>query len=336
MSYKCSDAPSPDTERRRCCWIGILSLHTHQAMLFRDVDIKSLLETLPPQHMDDLQRSRGEVSATPIPGQPTGTMIMDIKMTLFNLAGRICNRDATVSEPSEDSLNALDAEISERREVWSAQFLQDGSASVLDPCSYSHWCMFEMYANQLYLHLHRPFSRVRSTDGPPRYRQSSKWRCITAGTALLDIQRRYVELPRLRHHRWSIFGMNATFTVHGALALASSILDASEHSWDLSSYRLAFDAAVDRIETLQHQSAIYHKAYPILRHIQYVFLSSFVMSLPKYWDRTIFTEWQNGPDLTGHLDFSVSLDNWMDTMQLFDPTSIDWVSEPTVLQESNS
>ncbi|KAK2598912.1 hypothetical protein QQS21_005654 [Conoideocrella luteorostrata] len=258
------DSSNIDSERRRRCWISILSLHTYQAILFRDVDVQSLVKTLPP----DLVVRQEAMASMPA----TGTVVMNIKMRLFKLASRICSTDAikTIIQEEDTLLESLDADLSKEREFWSAQFLDNGALRVLEPTSYAHWCMFEMYAHQLYLHLHRPFSRSQPTANRSRYRQSSKWRCIASGAALLDIQEKYLELPQLRHHCWTIYGMNASCTVHGALALASCLLGENQEAFNLTQYKVAFDAAVNRMGRFQHCCATYLKAYPVLSHIQYV------------------------------------------------------------------
>ena len=269
IALKCNNSnacQAADDERRRRCWVGILSLHTYQAMLFRDVDLKYLLKTLPP-HSAARIRHNPALGAS---GRPTGALTMEIKIELFKLASRICSKDAIEQSLRGDALDTLDAEISDLRELWSTHFLDAGSPSVLDATSYAHWCMFEMYAHQLCLHLHRPFCRAGSTSATAPYRPASRWKCITSGAALLDFNQQYLELPRLRHHRWSMFGWNATCTVHGALALASCLLGGDHNGVDLTPYQIVFDSAVKRLGLLQQQSPIYLKAYPILRHIQYV------------------------------------------------------------------
>lgn len=269
IALKCNTSNTcqvAEDKRRRRCWISILSLHTYQAMLFRDVDLRHLLKTLPPEYTanpeKNLASSGSDTSA--------GALIMDLKIELFKLASRICTKDAEEKHLAGNALDSIDAEISNLRELWTERFLDAGSPSILNATSYAHWCMFEMYAHQLCLHLHRPFCRKHSTSNTVPYREASSWKCIISGAALLDFNRQYLELPRLRHHRWSIFGWTAACTVHGALALASCLLGRDAIGDDLVPYRLLFDAAVTRLGLFQHQSPIYRKAYPVLQHIRYV------------------------------------------------------------------
>ena len=197
---------------------------------------------------------------------------MRFKIRLFRLSGRICNSSFDAFALDEAALEALDAEVANEQALWDAAFLHDGSPSVLDTSSYAHWCMLQFYAHQFYLLLHRPFCRSRpdgsSGLGVSQYRQASRHRCIVSGAALLDLQRQYTVVPRLRHHRWTVYGMIGSCTVHGAMALASCLLDNRDDSLDVKPYRRTFDAAVELIGRLQGRSTIYNKAYPILRHIQ--------------------------------------------------------------------
>jgi hypothetical protein len=252
--------------RWRRCWISILSLHTYQALLFRDVDLKSLLDTLPAQSTLSGTSLGAEGAST----TTAGTLVMDIKIRLLNIVSRICHKEGPISSSSGDTLESLDAEITREREIWTAKYLVNGSPSVVDATSYTYWCIFEVYANQLYLHLHRPFCRLRSSADKSQYRPFSRWRCITSGSAMLEFNQKFLEFPRFRHYRWTMFGFNATCTVHGALALASCLLGGDDETLDLAPYRLVFDAAVNRIGQHQLHSLIYKQAYPILRHIQYV------------------------------------------------------------------
>jgi hypothetical protein len=269
IALKCNVLPeSPyandvDEERRRRCWIGLLSLHTYQTILFRDMHTRPLLRVVDADSALDFL-----LSAQP----STGTQVMDFKIRLFRLSGRICSSSFDLSALDDPAIDALDAEVGGEQALWDAAFLHDGSPSVLDTTSYAHWCLLQFYAHQLYLLLHRPFCRPRATDetgtGSSRYRQSSRHRCIVSGAALLDLQKRYNDVPRLRHHRWTVYGMLGSCTVHGAMALASCLLDDQDDTMDLAPYRRSFDAAVDLIGKLQSHSTIYTKAYPILRHIQ--------------------------------------------------------------------
>lgn len=263
VSSEARNAGTVEMERQRRCWVGILSLHTYQTILFRDIDTTSLLGA------PDTNFS-GDSDASTHPS--TGARVMGFKIRLFRLSSRICRKSLGHVVLDEKAIVALDAEIGQEQCAWDAAFLDDGSPRVLDITSYAHWCMLQVYAQQLYLLLHRPFCRARVFDGTSmctsKYRQSSRRKCITSGAALLDLQRRYIEVPRLRHHRWTVHGMIGSCAVHGAMALASCLLEEHDDGLDVAPYRHSFDAAVDRIAMLQSHSTIYAKAYPILRHIQ--------------------------------------------------------------------
>lgn len=255
------DAALIELERRRRCWAGILSLHTYQTILFRDIDTRSLLGVPDMVNADDPGAS-AQLSI--------GTQVMRFKIRLFHLSSRICRNSSNHVVLDETAIDALDDEVATEQATWDAVFLDNGLPSVLGTTSYAQWCMLQVYAHQLYLLLHRPFCRARVADdtSPLQYRPSSRQRCITSGAALLDLHRRYVELPRLRHQRWTVYGMIGSCTVHGAMALASCLLEDHNDELDVAPYRQSFDAAVDRIGMLQSHSTIYVKAHPILRHIQ--------------------------------------------------------------------
>jgi hypothetical protein len=269
IALKCNALPESsyandvDEERRWRCWIGLLSLYTYQTILFRDLHTRPLLRVVDADSALDFLLSAQ---------QSTGMQVMGFKLRLFRLAGRICSSSFDLPRLDDSAVDALDAEVAAEQALWDAAFLHDGSPSVLDTVSYAHWCFLQFYAHQLYLLLHRPFCRLRATDktrmGGSRYRQSSRHRCIISGATLLEIYKRYDEVPRLRHHRWAVYGMLGSCTVHGAMALASCLLDDQDDMMDLAPYRQSFDAAVDLVGKLQSRSTIYVKAYPILRHIQ--------------------------------------------------------------------
>ncbi|CAN9245207.1 unnamed protein product [Alternaria alternata] len=136
------------------------------------------------------------------------------------------------------SLTSLGAEIAEEQQRWDSTFLMDGSPSLLDTSSYAHWCILQLT------------------------------KCLTSGAALIDLHRQFLELHQLRHYRWYVYGLTGSYAVHGAVALASCILDDANGVADSAPYRAVFDAAVYRIELLQNLSSVYQKAYPVLRHLQ--------------------------------------------------------------------
>jgi hypothetical protein len=164
-------------------------------------------------------------------------------------------------------LSTLDAEIAREQQQWDYTFLLNGSPSLLDTFSYAHWCILQLYAHQLYLLLHRPSClRRHEADFLP----ASRSKCLTSGAALIDLHRQFLILPRLRHYRWYVYGLTGSCAVHGAVALASCLLDGADEVVDSAHYRAIFNDAVQRIESLQDRGNIYRKAYPVLRHLQYV------------------------------------------------------------------
>jgi hypothetical protein len=258
-----------DFERRRRCWAGILLLHTYQAILFRDVDVSFLLDKQEPElfpadvndsdiHDDFIQKPSS---------QPTQMSMIMFKLRLFKLSSRICQR---LSAPLDaHTLAHFDAEIAAEQAQWDATFLLDGKPSVLDTASYAHWCILQQYAHQLYLLIHRSFCTRQGPGGCADQRTQSQLKCIASGAALLEIQRLFFEVPRLRHYRWYVHGMMSFCALHGAVALASCLLMQSGE-FDSSVYRNAFDAAIVRIEAIRGRSPICVKALPILRQLQWV------------------------------------------------------------------
>ncbi|KAJ0418814.1 hypothetical protein BJY00DRAFT_302623 [Aspergillus carlsbadensis] len=255
-------------ERRRRCWAGICLLHTYQAILFRDVDVSFLLDKQEPElfpadvndsdiHDDFIQQPSS---------QPTQMSMIMFKLRLFKLSSRICHRLSTPLD--EHTLLVFDAEIAAEQSQWDEKFLIDGKPSVLDIASYAHWCILQQYAHQLYLLIHRTFCTCQISGGGGSHRQTeSQLKCISSGAALLEIQRLFFEVPRLRHYRWYVYGMTSFCALHGAVALASCLLMQGA-GFDSSGYRAAFDAAVVRVEAIRGRSSICVKALPILRHLQ--------------------------------------------------------------------
>lgn len=265
-----------DAERRRRCWAGILLLHTYQATFFRDIDMSYLLKinaTMPADVNDhDIKE---DIILSPS-SQPTHMSVMRFKIQMFLLSSKICHHLASTSKYDETALSLFDSQVAEEQRQWDSIFLLDGSPSLLDPSSYAHWCILQLYAHQLYLLLHRPFCKPRG----PRFRSASRAKCMVSGTALLDVHRQFCDLPRLRHYRWLLSGLTSFYAIHGAIALASCLLDEPD-ILDLSPYRTDFDAAVARIDGLRGKSEVCAKAHPILSHIGCVlcffFLSSFFL-----------------------------------------------------------
>ncbi|CAH0051766.1 unnamed protein product [Clonostachys solani] len=238
--------------------------------------------------------------------QPTQMSAMIFKIRLFRLSSKICQAIENLSHLDEITLGNLDAEVGAEQHQWDSVFLVDGSPSLLDTSSYAHWCVLQLYAHQLYLLLHRPFSHPQPTNGRS-YLAASREKCIASGAALLDIHRQLVELPRLRHYRWYAHGMSGFCAFHGAVALASCLLAGTSEEFESRSYRAMFDGAVLRIGLLQNKSPICVKAYPILGHLQ-----SLLSPSQFQWS-----------DSAGH-EFGYSFDNWIDTIQWLNPDSVNW------------
>jgi hypothetical protein len=256
-----------EIERRRRCWAGILLLHTYQAILFRDVDMSSLINeyTTMPADVNDTDISNDRILKPS--KKPTQMSVIIFKISLFRLSARICKELSDATPLTESRLMALDAEIASEQQRWASIFLVDGAPSLLDSSSYALWCGLDVYAHQLYLLLHRPFSRPANR---PLYRPESRQKCIESSLVLLDIHQKWMELPRLRSYRWYAYGVVGSCALHGAVTLASCLLEQTDQEVDSSAQRKAFDAAVLRLSKLQQRSSLYAKAYPVLRQLQCV------------------------------------------------------------------
>lgn len=197
MALRChvhsNDLSHIEIERRRRCWSGILTLHTYQAILFRDIDMSfplNIKATMSAKVIDvDIHDALSQKRSLP------PMSLMKFKIRFFQLSTRICGHISGPSMLNEVSLHHFNKAIAEEQQLWDSTFLVDGSPSVLDSASYAHWCILQTYAHQLYLVLHRPFHHSQS----PRFLPASREKCIESSTALLDIHRILCELPRFRY-----------------------------------------------------------------------------------------------------------------------------------------
>jgi hypothetical protein len=258
---------SVDIERRCRCWAGILMLHTYQAVLFKDIDLSSLLHTNASLPFDVDDNQLGEYGITQQSTSSIGMLVMKFKIRLFRLSSRICRELRENSQLDEIKLDIFDSQVAKERTEWDTAFLLYDSPCVLEPSTYAHWCILQVYAHQLYLLLHRPFCHSRENN-KSRYRPASRAKCIASGAALIDLQRQFLELPRLRPYRWLLYGMIGFCSIHGAMALASCLLEEPDEDFDSAAYRVIFDAGVDRVALLQTRSSICAKVYPVLCHLR--------------------------------------------------------------------
>ncbi|KAL3471208.1 hypothetical protein BJX99DRAFT_237964 [Aspergillus californicus] len=297
-----------ELERRRRCWAGILLLHTYQAIMFRDIDM-AWLDNIPavmPADVNDRDIHEHEIVRPS--SQPTQMSVMMFKLQLFRLSNRVCSHLSKPTTLDETALAVLDAEIAQEQGKWDKLFLSSGRPNLLDAFSYGYWSILQLYAHHLYLLIHRPFCRMNSNT-QFRFRPESRAKCIGSGFALLNLHREFCENPRLRHYRWNVYGMTSSYALHGAVALASCLLERTDGDLDSDSapYRAAFDAALLRIQGLQDRSPICKKAYPILRHFQ-------TMLSPDNF------QWSN----PAGYEFGNTFDNWIDSVQWLNPDSINW------------
>jgi hypothetical protein len=244
-------------------------LHTYQAISFKDVNVLPItnIETTLPADVNDSDILVDRI--LPASTRPTQMSSMRFKISLHQLSARICKAISSKEKMSATRLALFEEEIANEQRRWDSTFLLDGCPSLLETSSYAQWCLLQVYANQLYLLLHRQFCRVGSGSSSPS-NQASRSRCIVAGAALLDIHHQLWESPRLRHLRWYMDGMTSFCAFHGAVALATCLLGWEGEIIQQESYRSIFDAAVSRFQQLQQRSIICKKAFPVLLQLQYV------------------------------------------------------------------
>ena len=257
-----------EVERRRRCWAGLLSLYAYQIVSYPGVDMlfSTNIKAAMPADVNDADIR--EDSILQPSRQPTQMSVMIFKIRLFQLSSRICRHLKGPNKFDEKTRDQFDAEITEERQQWDAMFpINDDVPSLLDFSSFAHWSL-QFHGHHLYLLIHQPFCRPRSN--PTCFRRQSWAKCISSGAALLKLHQRFWEIPRLRPCRWTLHGLHSFYAVHGAVALASCLLEEESHASDSLQYRDTFIAMVNRVEKLQHRSPICKKAHPILSQLQYV------------------------------------------------------------------
>ncbi|GKZ92170.1 hypothetical protein AnigIFM59636_004883 [Aspergillus niger] len=137
-----------ETERRRRCWAGLLTLHTYQGMLFRDFDMSYLLgiEAPLPADVNDVDiTSEGIVQQSR--SEPTQMSVMMAKLRLFRLSTQICRHTSGPSRLDQQALRNFDAAIADEQKQWDAAYMVDGSPNILDSNRYAYWCVLQ---TQLY------------------------------------------------------------------------------------------------------------------------------------------------------------------------------------------
>jgi hypothetical protein len=251
-----------ETERRRRCWVGILTLHTYQAILFRDIDMSFLLDikTTMPADVNDADITQEGISRPS--SAPTQMSVMLFKVRLFRISTQICHHISGPSRLEVEPLNEFDATIAAEQQRWDSTYLVDGAPNILDS-SYAYWCILQTYAHQLYLLLHRPFRHSRS----PHFLATSRERCIASSAALMGIHRQIYEVPLLRPYLWLLRGVTSLKALHAAVALNSCLLDMPP-SFESGLYREELNKLVLRMENLSRRSAICLKAHRILLQLQ--------------------------------------------------------------------
>ncbi|KAI0533125.1 hypothetical protein GGR58DRAFT_487841 [Xylaria digitata] len=294
-----------EIERQRRCWAGLLSLYAYQIVSYPGVNMLFLTNATATMPADVNDADIREDSVSQPSSRPTQMSVMIFKIRLFQLSSRICRHLKGPNKFDEKMRDLFDDEITEERRQWDAMFpIDDEVPSLLDFSSFAHWSL-QFHGHHLSLLIHQPFCRPRSN--PTCFRQRSRAKCITSGAALLKLHQRFWEIPRLRPCRWTLHGLHSFYAVHGAVALASCLLEEESHISDPLQYRDIFITAVDRVEKLQHRSPICMKAHPILSQLQ-------SLLFPEQY------KWPNPANPT----FLETFDTWADNLQWLNPNTIDW------------
>ncbi|KAI0205027.1 hypothetical protein F4808DRAFT_448606 [Astrocystis sublimbata] len=324
IALHCNDESIPpnvsriEIERRRRCWAGLLSLYGYQLVSHPGVDMYFLTDVAAtmPADVDDADISEHAVTHTSRRLTQMSTMMF--KVRLFQLSSKICRHLKGPKRLDEKTRDIFDVEITTEQRLWDATYLVDGNSevhSLLDHSSFAHWSL-QFHGHHLHLLIHQPFCRPRSNS--TCFRQQSREKCITSGAALLRLHQRYWEVPRLKPWRWTLHGLLSFYAVHGAVALASCLLEEESHTSESSQYRDVFIAAVNRIGELQHRSPICMKAYPILSQLQ-------ALLFPEQY------KWPN-PSNTNFLE---TFDTWVDNLQWLNADTIDWNFLDGIVEDNN-
>lgn len=261
-----------ETERRRRCWAGLLTLHTYQGMIFRDFDMSYLLKIKAslPADVNDSDITNEGITQPSSRGDPTQMSVMMAKIRLFRLSTEICRHISGPTRLDRNALRDFDNAIADEQEKWDSAYMIDGSPRILDSTSFAYWCVLQTYAHHLYLLLHRPFHHSKA----PLFLQSSRETCISSSVALISIHRQIYEAPLLQNYSWLLNGVTSLKALNAAVALNSCLLDlppaVEQEGHDLNSFRDEIEKLVARMEDLSGRSYICSKAHRILRHLQYV------------------------------------------------------------------
>ncbi|KAK1140442.1 hypothetical protein N8T08_010388 [Aspergillus melleus] len=130
-----------EAERRRRCWAGLLTLHTYQGMIFRDVDMSYLLsiKSSEPADVNDSDITDEAILQPSSRGEITQMSVMMAKLRLFRLSIQICRHISGPSRLDQHLLHKFDAAIDEEQRQWDTTYLIDGSPNILDANSYAYW-----------------------------------------------------------------------------------------------------------------------------------------------------------------------------------------------------
>ncbi|CAG8100449.1 unnamed protein product [Penicillium salamii] len=291
-----------ELERRRRCWAGLLTLHTYQSILFRDVDMTFLLEikaSMPADVNDSDITDEGILQPS---SQPTQMSLMMFKLRLFHLSAQICRHISGPSRHDQGAqLRRFDDAIAAEQKLWDSKYMINGSPKILNSY-YAHWCILQTYAHHLFLLLHRPFHHSQT----PSFIAASRERCINSAAALISIHRDLYEVPLLRNFLWLINGVVSLQALHAAVALNSCLRDMPS-TFDTISYRDELQKLMLRMQSFSSRSKICSKAYHVLDHLQ------------------AHVGTRNSQTSSSEAHVEDIFEDWTDMREWFDDDLINWV-----------
>jgi hypothetical protein len=253
-----------EAEQRRRCWAGLKLLYMTQALSFGNVGPFALprFRVRLPMDVND-EDIHPDSLPTQVDG-PTQMTYMLLKVKLYGLVDQISDQILGVEPPSHANIASLDAAIESQQANWDAIYHHHLQSNKIQGFQRVHWNILHSHAHQIYLLIHRPlFGEVAES----RFLQQSRARCITSATALLDIHALLSDERRFHEFRWYGFGLGSFHAFHGAVILATAILQDrdAESNYQMQS---TLNETMNRFQSLSGRSPICAKAHAVLKYLQ--------------------------------------------------------------------
>jgi len=158
----------------------------------------------------------------------------------------------------------LDQEIESEQKLWENKYLSDTVIQPLEVHHQMHLQILYGYSYQLLLLLHRPFFQL-SITGQAGF-ESSRERCISAASSLLDLFHVLCNNPEYAPYKWYTLGLGCFHAFHAAVVLAVALpitqdLRAQKDIWK------SLQSVIARFDDFAERSLVCAKAAPILRQL---------------------------------------------------------------------